>query len=357
MSELMLLQQKRQAEFLANPQVRALHYHYEGSGVGLPDGPQPDATVAVIDGFRSRNGMAHGDRVSSVLKDAGGLAARDVQHMTPVNLKPWTPEVLFEEGKGTPSQRLDHLIDHSVSHVVGRTAKTLETIESAPGAKIKTINHSEGYSPSWVIGVISEHSFKDGEVTESGRKVFEGLGIKPGADNDSRIAFHQALMERTTERYQKAPAIQEQRQRMNEVVKRLAGKGVAYVNSAGNDGNLVTNLEELGMTVPKGFLGSPLQTPDTIVVGSIDDRGTPELDDDRLADFSSQAPEVDLLAPGTGFKFNGEEVQGTSYSAPYVAGKWERLRRDNPSLSHSQLRNLMANQAGSVQGSELPVVR
>lgn len=95
---------------------------------------------------------------------------------------------------------------------------------------------------------------------------------------------------------------------------------------------------------------------------------------DRLADFSSNGPSVDgaikpeLVAVGTDFytateKFDkkGElysatgyvSEQGTSFSAPLVAGAAALLKSAHPGLSTAQYRSLLINTAAPISGSRV----
>lgn len=69
-------------------------------------------------------------------------------------------------------------------------------------------------------------------------------------------------------------------------------------------------------------------------------------ENDALAGFSSWGSYVDLAAPGVGIRttLNGGgygSVQGTSYSAPVVAGVAALMLRANPNLTPSELETLL----------------
>lgn len=103
-----------------------------------------------------------------------------------------------------------------------------------------------------------------------------------------------------------------------QVTKSLYGQGVTVVNSAGNDGSYGINK-----------LGS--DSPYTIDVGALESRGT------DIANYSNYHPSaVDFYASGTIPQGNG-----TSYSAPKVAGMVADLIQHDPGYTMPEIRTLL----------------
>ena len=85
-----------------------------------------------------------------------------------------------------------------------------------------------------------------------------------------------------------------------QAVERLSRKGIAVVTAAGNRGTNPATLRP-----GYGGVGVPCNAPSAICVGSLDTYGSPQLDDDRVAETSSRGPtrfdllaKPDLVAPG-----------------------------------------------------------
>jgi serine protease AprX len=125
--------------------------------------------------------------------------------------------------------------------------------------------------------------------------------------------------------------------------------GLTVVSAAGNEG-------------PKKYtISSPGICPDIITVGALDDRGTPAIKDDTIADFSSRGPtrrytmKPDIVAPGVDIvslavpSGNSNELykslSGTSMATPVVSGCIALIHQMSPSLSNKQIKKLLMSKA------------
>ncbi|MFP4498441.1 MAG: S8 family peptidase [Vulcanimicrobiota bacterium] len=133
-------------------------------------------------------------------------------------------------------------------------------------------------------------------------------------------------------------------------------KGLVVCVAAGNEGP------------NPGSISSPGVSPSVITVGNLDDKNTPERDDDTIYNDSSRGPtrfdniaKPDLVAPGTNIygalapdclmydpKLPNHEgkymaVSGTSQATPIVSGLAALLIQANPGLSNMEIKEILMN--------------
>ncbi len=130
--------------------------------------------------------------------------------------------------------------------------------------------------------------------------------------------------------------------------------GLVVCVAAGNDGPSESNISTPGIH------------PDIITVGALDDNGTLDRSDDKVADFSSRGPtnidginKPDLVAPGVNIygplaseasidddklPHVGKDyvaISGTSMATPMVAGVAACLKQANPNLTHKDVKEIL----------------
>lgn len=151
---------------------------------------------------------------------------------------------------------------------------------------------------------------------------------------------------------------------LNYAVERAWDAGITVVVSAANLGP------------QPGTISKPADDPLVITVGSVDDRGTPAVDDDHLPLFSSRGPtrdglaKPDVVAPGahlTSLRAPGSLVEelygdsatgayrvgsGTSMSAGVVSGAVAVLLQQRPDLTPDQVKALLRSTARPVASSD-----
>ena len=148
-------------------------------------------------------------------------------------------------------------------------------------------------------------------------------------------------------------------------------KGIVVVAAAGNRGSASDAVKY-----------APANDPYVISVGGVDDMGTDDQHDDKLADWSSRGltqdgfdkPEVtapgahitSLLAPNSAFKtlcpscvVSNEymKIGGTSMAAPMVAGAIALMLQEDPSLTPNEVKGAILETTRSIRaaGDELEV--
>lgn len=141
-------------------------------------------------------------------------------------------------------------------------------------------------------------------------------------------------------------------------VDRLWDKGVVVVAAAGNEGPSLATIS------------SPGASKKIITVGCSDDKGTVDIKDDTIADFSSRGPssysrmKPDLVAPGVDIYSLSNAggyvpMSGTSMSTPIISGCCALLLEKEPKLSPDEVKRRLIgctdslNQPYVSQGSGL----
>lgn len=130
----------------------------------------------------------------------------------------------------------------------------------------------------------------------------------------------------------------------SEAVDEAIEQGIVVIASAGNKGPNLKTIE------------APGDAFNVITVGSVNDGGTPNIDDDILSNSSSRGPtgdgrpKLDVVAPGvniTAPRVGGdyEAHSGTSYATPHVTGTVALMLQANPNLTPAQVKAILRQTA------------
>lgn len=316
-----------------------------GTACKLPP-PIPAANqvhCVVLDEFPSlaeSYGVSHGTLVEWVLENQAKMDCARVQ-----------------VALGSSTQVLDQLQpDGLEKYVVQRfsvparaTAEALQTLMTQqPGPMVAS--QSQGASQSRVIEALWNRTKGSPEFRSY---LEQQLGLQAGADNASLL---QSLVQRVDQLHRTHPEILEARSQVRARGREATQQGIVRVLSAGNQGQLSRELDQLGVVVPRNFYLNDLDHGSAIVVGASDHRQTPEASDDGPALLASpdagalvgaQGVDVPILVRG-----QPEKHSGSSYAQPQVAAQILQWLQAEPSLSQEQIEHRLLEAARPIPGAE-----
>jgi hypothetical protein len=144
-------------------------------------------------------------------------------------------------------------------------------------------------------------------------------------------------------------------QRTSQTMKKLVGAGVTVTVSAGNSGAASVLAKQYGLTLPPEFFnGVYSNLPKGVIVVGSTQTNSPGT---KASNFSSYSTEVDVAADGddVAFKNTSQTFDGTSYSAPQVAGLVADMLVLNRSLTPAQIDDIVKASATRIPGQESQV--
>lgn len=308
------------------------------------------ARIAVIDHFERAD---HGEMVVDVVRQKSGCSPQDILKVEGTTDFKSAP--LLVPGPESPSQRLDAYIELSTTEELETKNKILR--ELSESTDIRTINMSLGHDTLGTADILFGQALRARDLTtpELRSFIFEACGLPASWDPSNLKALKQALVKRVHQVTRESRLVDGAKRKHEALSKSLKEKGVAYVLPSGNSGEHLLYLKGIGIEVPNGAHHSEFHNPHAIVVGAIDDRGTPTPDDDEMAPFSSSSPYTAFLANGTNVRVQNQSVDGTSFSAPVVAARLHQARQVLPEAPVEELGYLITRHA-RVPGSDIPVV-
>ena len=307
------------------------------------------ATIGVIDTFRASASEPplHGDQVHAVVLNQGFTendtarlsSSIDGQTMSALN------SLLYRDGKESFSERLDAYIELTAGQTLSKTNGILKQLDQQESPQLKTLNQSQGESRLGIYLLLLGAAWngrKDGQplITETGKKIARAVGHQPEAADFSPWKFHQSLIERVNKTVDESKYIAGLQEDHTKLLDSLTRKGVTVVSSAGNDNDeYLATRDVYGHEIPENFDDDITSVGNKIVVGALDDKGTPDPSDDDIAYFSSRYSAVSVLADGIDVQtLDGHQASGSSFAAPQVAAELEKLRRARPETPVDQLR-------------------
>lgn len=315
------------------------------------------AKVAVIDSFSyDSETKLHGDHVVGVLQREGDLRPSELQRVRFSCGQQVTS--LLDPGPESPEARLNGFIQQDSYFSLKDKCKILRDLKMNPNLQI--INMSIGIDAFGTTNYLYRKALRDKDKpTAQSEFLFKAVDLPHSYEPENLKKLWQRLMNRVQGITACDPMVAGARREFHELTSRLKESGVSLVVAAGNDGQHARQMQAEGYEIPDGALVSDFQSADAVVVGAIDDKGTPSTLDDTLAPFTTPSPYTRYLANGTHVDVDafggGTLMSGTSFAAPIVAGKIAKARRQHPDAPPESISYLIARPVG-VPGSNLPVV-
>jgi hypothetical protein len=229
--------------------------------------------------------------------------------MVPLEHCGWTPRTL-------QAQMTEHVVSF-----ISQTNHALETLLKDPSSRGAVVNQSMGEGLASSLKVLLED---------------EGFSKAFGLTAADTLKDKATKMLPVVKRALADPKVKAERTRYEALSKALEKAQILHVIGIGNEREVVNELRKAGVALPASFTDHLLWTPQKIMVAA-STGGQHE----SIAGFSTPNKRVTLAIDGTSVLVGPDEVgDGTSFSAPQVAGLIRRLR-DSHEVSNDQIRAIL----------------
>ncbi|MFY0569078.1 S8 family serine peptidase [Archangium lansingense] len=286
-----------------------------------------DDTIAIFDSFGS--GVTHGDDVGHVVDENSEYSADEIR------------TVGVGSTSAPPGASLDERIEHRTASFLDSTSDAMQGLLDNPG-DITVINQSQSISPVRIADEMWRDVRNDPEAKAA---LAKELGLEEGA-SDTEVL--QALVDRVDGVFENSKDIAKAKARYDDMSGKLEDAGILHVVTAGNTGDFLDTLDDMGVKYDGDFADSVLFNEHTLVVAA----STGGLKD-RIADFSTPSDFVTVAIDGTDIEVEGgRTADGTSFAAPQVTALIAEMRRINPDLTNDQVRDILAQAATDTRATE-----
>lgn len=301
----------------------------------LAEDRNENATVAVIDYFADEGEEAkHGDKVESILQDThGDLSDEDIQRYRAGgggNINDVVESDVEDLG-----ENLDRYVEERVTGLLDGSSEAFEDILDQEDSKVRTVNQSLG-APE--IRIAQDLAGKLDDDPEFRERFLEYAGLESDASEGEVL---QALVDEVSDSRRNSEAIRESEERYDALTEEARARGITTVVSAGNYGRFADRLEKAGVEADDKFYTDVLVNDNVIAVGAVDDHNTSMVKDDTEAALTTPNAGTDVSADGVAVstEVDGETHtgDGTSFSAPQVAGVAAQIAEEYPSLRPAEI--------------------
>ena len=355
-------------------------------------GQVPSGSLIISDGFipSSSDSASHGETVAQSARFdgfRGPVRTLAMASSTTDSQRLKEAEDGFYNFDSTPEETRSNIGSYaqaSATHVLNTEIQMVQKATDS-GAKNSALNLSQGRSradistsiyskaaSSWADGLdADQQKFAEG-VSQKFADAY-GLDMAKLSSKDPKISgperqkLQEGIIGTVDSSINDSPQVSAAKKRFATEVNRFESNNNSVVISSGNEGDLINTLKKdaSGLTprnLPKNFDTNLLDTPQATMVGATrwfeNENGLTE----RVANYSSVQSGVDIFASGSvATKVSGRaDTFGTSFAAPRVAATMATLHKLNPSMSSSQIENLMksslTHNLNSGNGSQVDVL-
>lgn len=329
--------------------------------------PTP-GSVIIADSFVPQGAPSHGQLVNSSLRDSGFRGqvftlAQPGNSGSKTALQRAAYQSLLAPSS-SPETLRDALLLESESYGAGllESQSRLAHTAADSGARNSVLNFSWGTTKArqteflynraagaWsTTPMTPEARAESTRFAESYARAF-GLDMTrlnhcdPTVYGPERARLQQHLASVVDQAYE-SPTVRGARRGWDTAVSRFEANNNSVVIAAGNEGEVADRLaaDAAGyrIVLPRNFTTSLMENAEVTSVGALADGWS-----GRPASYSSRSSGIDTFADGNAFH-NWDclsDGQGTSFSAPRVAGGMADLHRLYPHLSSAQIQNLYNN--------------
>lgn len=314
----------------------------------------PIARVVILDDFaNSETGTTHGESVQQELlrhHQSEGAEADIALERHQVGL--WGGD--FGLSKGETGSLQSYLRDHFAGRMT-RDTEALQNVLKGNGPRA-VIHQSQGSSQSRVVDGLYYRSLRDSDFLG---KVQAELGLEqaPVESKSEKAEFLTHLVSAAEAIAQKDPEVIAARAQLRQVQDQAHAQGHIHVISAGNQGYLGRDMQDLGVTIPESFFTNEFASPHSIIVGASDNGSKTTTDQaHQVANLASPNVGAHISADGVDrpLEVDGKfgHHSGSSYAAPQVSSAVIDILRANPEWNRDQILNTLQSQATPVPGSE-----
>ena len=223
------------------------------------------------------------------------------------------------------------------------------------GGPRSIIQQSQGASQSRVI----ESLYRDSKHKPEFRAALQRqLGIEPTEhyEEAERRQLLQGLVNESDRVHKSDPEVRNAIDELRLIQDEAYEQGHVHVISAGNQGALYREMQELGVKAPEGFFTNEMAGPHSIIIGATDD-GTDQASSrnpHKVADLASPGAGALVGADGVDRPFRvGDEIHkhsGSSYAAPQGSSVIVDMLREDRDIPQDAIVRKLLSQASPVSG-------